>query len=122
MSYRDDFREVEGQAFWTLPRAVFGMLALLVVFYGIGFIATGGDLAIYRFWAPKMANAQRVVFENTQSYVEGKTEYLNQLRLAYSNADGGQKEMLRQTILTEASTVDNEKLPVDLQLFVRSLR
>ena len=122
MAYKEDFREVESNAFWTLPRAVFGFLLLMVFFYGVGFLATGGNLAIYRFWAPKQANAEREVFVNTQSYVQGKTEYINQLRMAYGNADGGQKETLRQTILTEASTVDMGKLPTDLQIFVRSLR
>jgi hypothetical protein len=122
MSYRDDVRAAQKETLWTLPRIVFLVLIVMVAMYGLGFVATGGNLAIYRFWAPKQANAERVVFQNTQSYVQGKTEYLNQLRLDYETADGRQKEALRRTILTEASTVDNSKLPVDLQSFVASLK
>jgi hypothetical protein len=122
MSYRDDAREVQKNTIWTLSRAFFVGFLILLGVYGLGFVATGGDLAIYRFWAPKQENAKRVVFENTQSYVQGKTEYLNQLRLDYETADGRQKEALRRTILTESSTVDNSKLPIDLQSFIRSLR
>lgn len=122
MSYREEFREAQGNVFWSLPR-VFGFIVVaMVLLFGIGFVATGGDLLTYKFWAPKYANAQREVFENTQSYVEGKTGYINQLRLDYERADGPQKEMLRRTILTEAATVDNGKLPADIQIFLRSLR
>lgn len=122
MTYRDDFRRAERDSYWTLPRAIFAVVVLLILFYGIGFLATGGDLAIYRFWAPKRANAERQVFEQTQSYVQGKTEYLTRLRFQYQNATGQQKEALRQLILSEASTVDNNKLPVDLQGFIDHLK
>jgi hypothetical protein len=122
MNYKDEYRDVERNAFWTLPRVLLFALFCLVALYALGFAATGGNLAIYRFWAPKQADAERVVFQNTQSFVQGKAEFINQLRLAYETADGAQKEALRQSILTEASTVDNSKLPVDEQIFIRSLR
>lgn len=102
---------------------VLGFIFLfLLVTFGIGFIATGGDLITYEFWAPKQANAQREVFQNSQSYIQGKVEYLNQLRMAYTNAEGDQQQALRQTILTEAATVDQTKLPASLQFFLRSLQ
>lgn len=119
--YRDDFREVQREAFWTMPRAFLGLLCAVVVMYGLGFLVTGGDLAIYRFWAPKMENAKREVFENTQSYVQGKAEYIGRLRYQYEAAEpGAQKEALR--ILSEASTVDNKKLPADELAFLNSLK
>ena len=122
MAYRDEFREVQKETWWTLPRVFLILLMIVIAGYGLGFLATDGDLAIYRFWAPKQANAEREVFEQTQSYVQGKVEYLNQLRLDYEFADGPQKEALRRTILTEASTVDNSKLPLDLRSFVSGLK
>jgi hypothetical protein len=121
MSYRDDAREVQKETLWTVPRIFLIVFVIMLGVYGLGFVATGGDLAIYRFWAPKRANAERTVFENTQSYVQGKIEFLNQLRLNYESADGRQKEALRRTILTEAATIDKEKLPPDLQAFVNGL-
>jgi hypothetical protein len=74
MTYREDFRTVEREGCWLVPRVLLVILVFLVVSYGIGFLATGGDLVIYRFWAPKYANAQREVFVNTNSYVQGKTD------------------------------------------------
>lgn len=94
----------------------------MIVIYGAGFLATGGDLAIYRFWAPKKANAGREVFENTQGYVQGKVEYLTRLRFQYNSAEGSQKQALRQLILDEASTVNNNKLPYELQSFIEGLK
>ena len=124
MSYREEFNEVQREAYWSLPRVVIAWVIVLIVIYGIGFLATGGDLAIYRFWAPKQENARRVVFENTQSYVEGKIQALAQERLAYESADAGsaQQKSLRTMIISEASTVDNSKLPADLRIFVSGLK
>lgn len=122
MSYRNEFNEIQGAVYWSLPRILFFVFLLVIVLYGLGFLATGGDLAIYQFWAPKRANAERKVFENTQSYVQGKTEYISRLRFQYQTAEGPQKQALRSLILTEAATVDNNKLPMDLQSFIDNLK
>ncbi len=105
-----------------MPRVFLGLIVFMIGVYAIGFLATGGDLAIYRFWAPKQENARRVVFENTQSYVQGKQEYLSRLRFQYQTAEpGAGKDALRTLIVSEASTVDTDKLSPDLQAFVRSM-
>jgi hypothetical protein len=121
--YRERFREVEREGWWTLPRALVAGFVFLVVLYGVGFLTTGGDLAIYRFWAPKRANAERQVFINTNSYIQGKTDYLSRLRLEYQTSkDPDQKAALRTLIITEASNVDNDKLPPDLAAFIQTLK
>lgn len=95
------------------------VLACIVGLFTMEFIFTGGDLAMYRFWAPKQENAKRVVFENTQSYIQGKQEYISRLRYQFLMADGAQKEALRMLILSEAATVDTTKLSPDVQGFLR---
>jgi hypothetical protein len=121
--YRTQFREVERETFWSMPRVFLALLVAICFLYGIGFLATGGDLLIYRFWAPKMENAKREVFENTQSYVQGKTEYIGKLRYQYLAAEpnSAQQASLRMLILSEASTVDLDKLPYSLKAFVQSI-
>jgi hypothetical protein len=54
--------------------------------------------------------------------VEGKSEYISRLRFQYQQADGAQKNALRTLILSEASTVDNSKLPADVQGFIAQLK
>ena len=121
--YRDSFREIEREGWWSLPRVLIGGIVMLVIIYGIGFLATGGDLFIYKFWAPKRANAERQVFVNTNSYIQGKTDYLSRLRLEYSTSkDSDEKAALKNLIITEASNVDNSKLPPDLAGFIASLK
>jgi hypothetical protein len=120
--YREQFKEIQRETYWSMPR-IFGALVIgMILLYGLGFMATGGDLAIYRFWAPKRANAEREVFVNTNSYIQGKVSHLTQLRLDYEQADGAQKATLRTVILTEAAQVDNSKLPSDLAGFIAGLK
>jgi hypothetical protein len=98
------------------------ILLVLIVFYGLVFLATGGNLAIYRFWAPKQANAERVVFQNTNAYLQGKATYIDRLYLDEQSATGPQKEQLRRTILDEASTVDTSKLPDRTQAIISAMQ
>lgn len=113
MSYRDDFKEVQREAWWSVPRLLLAVLAFIIMVYALGFLATGGDLAIYSFWAPKQANAERKVFENSQSFVEGKIQNIGQLCFAESKADGPQKAALDAEIRNEAMTVHETQLPID---------
>ena len=99
-----------------------GVFALLIVVYALGFLATGGDLAIYRFWAPKQADAQREVFAHSQSYVQGKIQNIEQECFAYHSADGSQKAALAGEIRNEASTIAIGKLTADEQACVAEAR
>jgi hypothetical protein len=127
MDYRDDFRGVAREIYWSLPRILAVVLCVVIVAYVIGFFVTGGDLIIYRVFAPRYENAKRNVFEQTQSYVDGKIAYLSTLRLDYESAKAQpgaeiRRESLRRLIVTEAAQVDNAKLPDDLRVFVSDLK
>src|SRR3989344_4552992 len=102
---------------------IFGIALLVVVaVYVLGFFATGGNLAIYRFWAPQFEDARREVFEQTASYVQGKNTYIARLRAEYETAEGDQKESLRRLVLSEAETIDERNLTSSNRAFVNSLR
>lgn len=118
MSYREDYRDVEREAAWTLPRVILAGLVLLVLLYGVGFLATGGDLALYRFWAPKQANAQNQVFHNTQAYTDGKNIHIGELCIESAKAVDAVRAAYDSEIRTEASTVDFDKLSLDNQACV----
>lgn len=124
--YRDEFLYYRKQGFWTLGKSLTAILAMLVVLYGIGFLATGGDLAIYRFWAPKRAAAEYQVFKNTPAFVQGKIRALAQYKLEYETAEkDNQKMALKQMIVTEAAEVDMNLVAESnpsLAAFVRSLQ
>ena len=94
-----------------------GVLALLLIVS----LISGGSLMYFKFWAPQWRDAQREVFTESQSYVQGKISHITRLRLSYEGAEGDQREALRRTILIEAATVDSEDLPEELQTFITSL-
>lgn len=123
-SYRSSFRSSEREVYWSMPRVAILLLCTLAFCAILGFAGNAVGFWSYKFWAPKQENVRRQVFESTQSYVEGKVTYLNRLRMQYKEAEDGSvhKNVLRQTILTEASTIERDKLPEDLQLFISSLQ
>ena len=91
------------------------ILTCLLLLGGVFFLNAVGFIN-YSFWAPKYAKAERQVFENTPSYVQGKVNYLTTLRLDYERAEpGNQKNALKTAIITEAATVDHKQLPASLQ-------
>lgn len=96
------------------------LFALLVIGIDQGGFALGlWDTA---FWGVRTENARRQVFEQTQSYVEGKIQNIGQECYAYRNADGAQKTALAGEIRNEASTIDTGKLPADEQQCVSESR
>lgn len=82
----------------------------------------GANLLSYRFWAPQVRDAQREVFERSQSYVQGKVSHLTRLQLAHESAQGTQREAFRRQILVEASTVHPDDLPAALRDYIAQLR
>lgn len=98
----------------------FLLAIVLVILAIVG--ATYGYLALYRDAAPKFAAAQRAVFEQTPSYVQGKIQHLSQLQADIRRAkDEETRETLRDLARREASTIDPALLPDSLYRFVRSL-
>lgn len=93
------------------------VVGLMLLVVGIPY----GYLTWYKDFAPRMQNAQHGVFKQTQSYIDGKITHLNRLKLDYEIAEEGHKAVLRAAILSEASTVDRDKLPFDLQSFLDTL-
>lgn len=102
--------------------SILGIIGIVVVLVMFSFAATGFDFAMFKFWAPKYENAKTEVFHNTQGYQDGKIAYISTLRLQYQTTDGNEKKALRTLIISEASTIDNNKLPLDLQTFINDLK
>lgn len=118
MPYREDFREGQSNFYWSLPKVLGGIIACLIALFIIGFIATGGDLLTYSFWAPKQAQAENNVFHQTQAYTDGKIQDIGKLCFDESKADGAQKAALDSEIRNEAATIHETKLPADEQACV----
>jgi hypothetical protein len=103
----------------TMMKVFFLILALGAI--GAWFVKST-DFSLYKFFAPRQAEVQREVFEQTPSYVQGKNTYIARLRAQYETADEGHKESLRQLILSEAETIDDDNLTERNRNFVNGLR
>jgi|SRR5579862_1751116 len=68
-------------------------------------------------------NARRQVFEQTQSYVEGKRQELTKYRLEYLRSkDTADKQAIRATIVQSFANFDETKLPEDLRGFLDQMK
>jgi len=102
-------------------RTFLTVLAVFFIVYIGGFFILGGNFFLYKFWAPRYRNVQRQVFEQSQSYVQGKNTYISRLRLQYENVPEQQKEALRRLILSEAETITRENLTSANRTFINNL-
>lgn len=105
-----------------MKKFLVGIGSIILIFSCIFALKYAGVLS-YSFFAPKYEDARRTVFENTQSFIEGKKQELIKYRLEYMRSeDAAEKEALRITIISSMANVDRSKLPMDLQQFLISLR
>ena len=90
------------------------LLSLTFGWFGVGYTKTVGKA---------QQNANRTVFEETQSYVEGKRQFLNKEREEYKREkDPQSKEAIRQSILHEMANFDLNKLSNDDYAFIQELK
>jgi hypothetical protein len=90
-----------------------------ITFVGLSFFA----LYHYQFFGTRFENARRQVFEQTQSYVEGKRQDLVRYRLQYQQAkDPAEQQAIRMMILESMANVDTSLFSYDLQDFLRSIQ
>lgn len=92
------------------------LTAVVVISLGVG------GLEWKRFFAPRHAEIDRQVFEQTPSFVHGKAQHLTRLRGQYElSTTDAQRNSLRMMIRHEASTIDLNLLPADLRNFILGL-
>lgn len=92
----------------------------LLIAFGLS-MRYGGQEA-RRFFEPRDRAIDRQVYEQTPSFVHGKTQFLGKLRRQYEAADTpASRASLREMILTEAAVVDASLLPQNLQSFLITL-
>ena len=102
------------------------LIGLLIIagLFGLSMGLEYLNLIKFGYFAPKYENVKRNVFENTQSYVEGKRQDLVKYRLEYLKCkDKQDKEAIRQTIVQMFANFDEEKLTdPELKSFLHSMK
>lgn len=77
--------------------SILGLITTLALVFGLNYFG----LMNFRFFAPKYENAKREVFENTQSFVEGKRQSLTKHYNEWRKADEAEKASIRMIVLQE---------------------
>ena len=99
MGYRDDYRAVQSDYFWTLPRALFagaiGLAGICAIGFGLNYVG----YAQFSFFNPKYEQVRRTTFEQSQAYVEGQRRDMQNLRMDWKSASGDAKAAIKSVAL-----------------------
>lgn len=90
--------------------------------FALIFIANEFEIFGIKFWGVRKADAQRKVFEQSQSYVEGKRQDLIKYRLEYMRADSADKVILKNTIAHAFANFDGNLLEPELKTFLDKMK
>jgi hypothetical protein len=111
------------KTFLGILGVIVGFFVILAVFAALGFLGQSYQLALYGYFAPRYANVERNVYENTHSYNAGMTQTLYDMMFAYNKTtDPNSKIAMRGVYLHTVADYNESKLPFDLQSFTEKLK
>ncbi len=97
------------------------LIGLVVIMMGISLAFGWFDVGYTKTVGKAQQNAERTVFEESQSYVEGKRQEVTKLRHEYLIAkDKDEKEAIKATLRSSLANFDKSKLDYDLKAFIDS--
>ena len=85
---------------------IVGILLFLAIIFGGNML----NLWTISFFAPKYENVRREVFENTQSYIEGKRQSLTKYYDEFSYAERDEKLAIRKLVMQDFSNFNIDHL------------
>lgn len=106
------------KTFGWIMACVLGFAAVL----GLGWVVTGNQFFLYSYFAPKYANVQQKVFENTAPFNQGMALTLRQDQQSYVVADADHKTAIASLIVHDFADYDETNLPPDLRAFYDQIK
>jgi hypothetical protein len=105
------------------PSKIIGIFVLvIIVMLGLGWLFTGNDFFLYKYFAPKQEAVRRETFEQSKAYNQGVVQELQKQYLEYASATPEAKEALASVVLHQVADYPEDKLPAHLKTFVLKLR
>ena len=108
------------------------VLAVVGIFFGLliliclgGWLVEGNNFFLYRYFAPKQAEVERKVFEETPSFVQGNNQELQKQYFDYIKATPEQKAAMKSIILHEAAGLGPDglqKLSPEVRSWIQQLQ
>jgi hypothetical protein len=106
-------------------KIVLWSFGIMLLIGALGFVGKGMGLISYSFFEPKMEDARRDVFENTNAFVKGKLSDTNRDMFEYrSNSDPLVKNALKYKISQNLVDFDEDKYckSVELKSFIKQMK
>lgn len=85
-------------------------LGIIVGLLVLTFAANEFEIFGIKFWGVRKENARREIFEQTQSYVEGKRQELIKLHHEWMKSDSTSKIAIESTIRMNFANFDEKKV------------
>ena len=121
-NYRDEYREVQREYFWTLPRALFAGVCGLAALVAVGFGLNYAGYASFAFFAPRYEGVRRDTMIQSRAYSEGMTREMYRLKIQYFQAKSdAERETIAAMAKHEGAALDRSRLPLDLQSFLTQI-
>ena len=107
--------------FKEIAKTIGGILTILLVLFGVGWLATGNNLALMKVFAPMFEQTRRETFEQSKAFRDGAIQELRSMQFEYVKAAPEHKAGLAGVIRHKADSIPEGALPYDLQQFVKEL-
>jgi hypothetical protein len=119
MSYRNDFKKVQGDYYWSVPRlffmSIFGLVFLCLIAFSLNYFG----YANFAFFAPRLEAVRRDQMIESRSYTEGAIRELYTLQRQYQTAKTDEERaVISAAAIHEFSIFPKERLPNDLKIFL----
>jgi len=99
------------------------VIASIVGLFALIFLANEFSIFGTKFWGVRKENAKREVFEQTQSYVEGKRQELIKLHHEWNKASDDEKIAIEATIRMSFANFDESKIEQpELYSFLKNIK
>jgi hypothetical protein len=105
----------EGEVSGT--KVVFGIIGFILLMFFLDWVVAGNNFFMYKYFAPKQAEAERQVYKHTNTYVQGNVQRLAELcsSLKDPNTTDGHRAMVNDTIAHEFADWNLQDVPDYLQ-------
>lgn len=101
---------------WQIVLSIIGGLIILIALdFGFGYIGVFKTKTVGK----AQQSARREVFEETQSFVEGKRQEALKFYREYKQADASEKQGIKSMVAHSFANFDEEKLSGEVKTFVK---
>jgi hypothetical protein len=102
---------------------VFGVIGLLIILASLAFGLRWAGIQWTGFFGPKEENVRRQIFEETQSFNEGKQQDLAKYYLEYQKGDEQTKAAIKAVVQAQFSYVKKENIEsIQMRQFLVQMR